>query len=363
VGTYAITVGLGTLAAANYHFTFVNGTLTVTASSTTTAVTSSANPSVYAQPVTFTATVTPVAPGGGTPTGNVTFLDGSTPLATVALSGGSASYTTDALGRGNHVIKVVYASVADFSGSTSTGLTQTVQTVALEPDPLDPSKTDLFVGGTSGNDIIKITSKHHGRDIQVLVRETNGDHFYFRNTYAVAGLAHVVVFGGPGNDIITLSKRVHLPALLFGGAGDDVLIGGGGPSVLVGGAGDDVLIAREERSILIGGAGHDFLLAQERSNILIAGTTAYDSNVAALLAIGAEWDRTDADFHTRISHLLGPDAGGAAGGLNRGYSLNATTVRSEPGNVLIGGEGEDWFLVGPGNVVRKRHGDVVTDLP
>src|SRR2546429_5857223 len=51
VGSYTITAAQGTLAAANYTFAFVNGTLTVTAPSTTTAVASSANPSVYGQSV------------------------------------------------------------------------------------------------------------------------------------------------------------------------------------------------------------------------------------------------------------------------------------------------------------------------
>src|SRR5262249_32737034 len=40
------------------------------------------------QTVTISATVTPNAPGGGTPTGTVTFTEGSTILRTVSLSGG-----------------------------------------------------------------------------------------------------------------------------------------------------------------------------------------------------------------------------------------------------------------------------------
>ena len=43
---------------------------------TSTALAASANPSVYGQSVTFTATVTAGAPGGGAPTGSVTFMNG-----------------------------------------------------------------------------------------------------------------------------------------------------------------------------------------------------------------------------------------------------------------------------------------------
>src|SRR5580658_6465373 len=44
---------------------------TVTQASTTTKVTSSLNPSVYREDVTFTATVKANAPGGGTPAGRM----------------------------------------------------------------------------------------------------------------------------------------------------------------------------------------------------------------------------------------------------------------------------------------------------
>ena len=64
---------------------------TVEQDGTTTAVVSSANPSVFGQSVTFTATVSPTAPGSGTPTGTVIFMDGSTVLGSPILSGGVAT--------------------------------------------------------------------------------------------------------------------------------------------------------------------------------------------------------------------------------------------------------------------------------
>jgi uncharacterized repeat protein (TIGR03803 family) len=93
---------------------------------TSTAVTSSANPSVYGQTATFTATVKAVAPGSGTPAGSVTFLDGTTILGTAILSGGKAAFKTSALAVGGHAITVIYAGGSTFLGSTSSKLTQTV---------------------------------------------------------------------------------------------------------------------------------------------------------------------------------------------------------------------------------------------
>src|SRR6185369_2930540 len=75
------------------------------ASASSTALSSTPNPSVTGQPVTFTATVGPVPPGTGTPTGMVTFQEGLEILAQVPLDGsGAASFTTSALTPRSHVV-------------------------------------------------------------------------------------------------------------------------------------------------------------------------------------------------------------------------------------------------------------------
>ncbi len=88
---------------------------TVNRALTTTAVTSSPNPSQVGQTVKFTATVT--GQYGGTPTGLVTFKDGSTVLAQVALSGGVARYKTSALTKGRHHIFANYGGDDNFRSS------------------------------------------------------------------------------------------------------------------------------------------------------------------------------------------------------------------------------------------------------
>ena len=64
-------------------------------------LTSSTNPSMFGQSVTFTATVTVAAPGAGTPTGTVTFMDGATTLGTGTLNaaGVATLHDRDAVGR------------------------------------------------------------------------------------------------------------------------------------------------------------------------------------------------------------------------------------------------------------------------
>jgi hypothetical protein len=91
---------------------------------TTTKVTSAANPSTYEQSVTFTAVVTPAS--SGTPTGSVEFLDGTTVFAIVALSGGKATLAITTLSVASHSITAVYEGNSAYVGSTSASVTQTV---------------------------------------------------------------------------------------------------------------------------------------------------------------------------------------------------------------------------------------------
>ena len=102
-------------------------TQTVQQDATTTNLKSSANPSVFGQSVTFTATVKAASPGSGTPSGTVTFYDGSTTLGTATLDDGTASFTTSSLSVGSHSIKVSYGGGADFKASTSAVLKQSVR--------------------------------------------------------------------------------------------------------------------------------------------------------------------------------------------------------------------------------------------
>jgi len=95
-------------------------TQTVSKASTTTAITSSPNPSTSGQLVTITATVTSAA---GTPVGTVTFKTGSTVIGTATLNGsGVATVTTSTLPVGSDSITATYAGSTNFfsSGASTT---------------------------------------------------------------------------------------------------------------------------------------------------------------------------------------------------------------------------------------------------
>jgi hypothetical protein len=114
---------------------------TVAQASTSTALTSAPDPSVFGESKTLTATVTAVPPGSGTATGTVDFFDGATLLGTASLAGGVGTFTTSALAVGSHALTAVYSGDTNFTGSTSPVDTQTVNQAATStaltsaPDP------------------------------------------------------------------------------------------------------------------------------------------------------------------------------------------------------------------------------------
>jgi hypothetical protein len=97
-------------------------TETVNRAATTVALRSSLNPAVTGQAVTFTATVSAVAPGAATPIGKVIFMDGNVVLGTVGTDdNGTATFTTSFAAAGSHVITAVFAGgVLSFEASSQT---------------------------------------------------------------------------------------------------------------------------------------------------------------------------------------------------------------------------------------------------
>jgi ELWxxDGT repeat protein len=90
----------------------------VVSTATTTSVSSTPNPSVFSQRVTFTATVS-VTPGLPPLTGRVHFMDGATDLTPggVSLASGQATFSTTTLAAGSHTITAVYGGDSSFTGS------------------------------------------------------------------------------------------------------------------------------------------------------------------------------------------------------------------------------------------------------
>ncbi len=110
----SLSVGVHTIVATyagDTDFTTSNGSTVqnVNQADTSTALSSTSNPSVFGQSVTFTATVTASIPGSGIPTGNVTFFDSGSSIGVGVLSGGVATLSTALLAVGTHPITATYS--------------------------------------------------------------------------------------------------------------------------------------------------------------------------------------------------------------------------------------------------------------
>jgi hypothetical protein len=105
----------------------------VIASTTTTSLADSPNPSAMGQSVSLMATVT--ATLGGTPTGSVTFYNGSSSLGSAPLSSGVATLATTALPSGQLILQASYNGVTNYLPSNSASLSQTVTVPAVQLSP------------------------------------------------------------------------------------------------------------------------------------------------------------------------------------------------------------------------------------
>ena len=92
--------------------------------STTTTVTPSANPTVYAQSVTLTATVTPS--NSGVPTGSASFWASGIFVGTGPLNGSGVASVTSSFVPGSYSITATYSGDSTYLTSTSTAFTETV---------------------------------------------------------------------------------------------------------------------------------------------------------------------------------------------------------------------------------------------
>ncbi len=115
---------------------------------TTVTLTSSASSVVLTNPLLFTAAVSSTT---STPTGTMSFLDGTTPLGQGTLSKGVAALSTSSLTAGSHTITAVYSGDANFSAATSGSITETVLDFSLSNvggSGTSPSQT-VAPGGTA----------------------------------------------------------------------------------------------------------------------------------------------------------------------------------------------------------------------
>ena len=177
-------------------------TQTVNKAASSTALSSSTNPSPWGKNVTFTANVTSTS---GVPGGTVTFKDGTTILGTGTLSAGVAKLTTAALVVGSHSITASYGGSGNFKTSVSTTLTEQITKAASSTSvvsSLNPSThgqsvtfTATVKSSTSGTPTGTVTFKD-GSTVLGTRTLSSGKATLATSSLSVRSHSITVVYGG-----------------------------------------------------------------------------------------------------------------------------------------------------------------------
>ncbi len=202
------------------------------------------------------------------------------------------------------------------------------------------SKGDLVITGSRDNDKVEVELNRAGDKIVVENHEQKIGEF------DLASISTIHFNGLAGDDVFVVDPRIDVTTVADGGAGNDVLIAGGGPSIEVGGLGNDVLVGGSGRDLLIGGDGKDVIVGRGGDDILVGGSTAYDANQAQLMQILNAWNGPGS-YNDRVAAIRS--------GANGVPKLDATTVTDDGvRDDLFGGPGLDWFFAtGPDRIHDK----------
>jgi hypothetical protein len=223
---------------------------------------------------------------------------------------------------------------------------------------LPPATPVTIVGGSGGN-TIKVT----GTGPNPVALDGGGG----INTLDYSAYVGNVLVDLPLGVATGLSGGIRHIQNVTGSQGNDLIVGDANANVLVGGTG---------RNVLIGGGGADRLDASKSTgdNLLIGGTTNWDTNLAALQAVMAEWDRPDLGFADRRSDLLTGTNGQGKKPLNvvtvngkqqlilltpatNPTSSNGTVHADTSPDTLVGGAGQNWFFYDGDDTLNPKKGD------
>ena len=182
--------------------------------------------------------------------------------------------------------------------------------------------TDIQVRTRGGNDIVITTS-----NVMATMTIDGGA----GNDLLTGGGGRNVIFGGTGNDILYGAAGNDI---LLGGDGNDDLFGGDGNDVIVGGNGNDILNGGSGRDVMIGSQDNDSLDGGNDEDVLIGGITIHDNNTAALDAVMAIWG-SSASFSSRVATLT------SSGGL---LQAGVAVFDDDDNDQLVGNAGRDLYF-------------------
>ena len=192
---------------------------TISVATSSIALAATPTTAIATKPVTLTATLTS---NGGTPTGSVSFLDGTVAVGTGNLNNGVASLTTTTLAVGTHSITAVYQGDTKDSVSTSSAVIVTVNAattaVALAPsqNPTvfgQPFTLTAAVTGNGGIPTGSVTFFDGTTALQGVAVNASGIAAFTTSTLTDGSHTFTASYAGDANDLASVSPALTVTVL------------------------------------------------------------------------------------------------------------------------------------------------------
>jgi Ca2+-binding RTX toxin-like protein len=354
----------------------------VKAIATSTALSSSSNPSNVGQPVTFTATV---SSGSGIPGGPVTFYSCTSSgcgtkssLGTGTLNGaGIATASISTLPVGTTYIEAVYGASGNYLGSTSTPLGQVVKPASIStstglsstPNPSTLGQSVTFTAtvsagsGTPGSSVSFYgcsTSSGCGTKTILSTRTLDGSgKATYSPTNLPVGTTYIeAIYGGSGNYTGSTSSELaqvvnpSVPRVCASGGYGNYLFGNPSFQFLNGTNGNDFIYAFGATYWIDGFGGNDCVDVGDGNNLIFDGNgndgvSAGNGSDTVILGNGND----------KVSLGNGSD------GVETGDGNDTVTVGNGSQNGVVVGNGNDDITIGTGSANQVQLGsgiDTVT---
>jgi len=230
-------------------------------------------------------------------------------------------------------------------------------------DPRRPRLMDVEV--LEPRDLLSVTASLVGHSLTIQGDDTpasievfldnSGQNVLVQNagatiaSYSKSTLSALFIQTGAGNDHISIGSSITQPVKIEAGAGDDLVVAGGGLATIMGGLGNDTLVGGYASNLIHGEEGNDYLIAGAGSDVLDGG--AGDDTLEGSTGIGL------------LSGGLGNDSvkGGSGNYTLSGGGGDDTLTGGSGAGTLNGGSGNNILFNGVGNYQVQLAGGTDTD--
>jgi hypothetical protein len=291
--------------------------------------------------------------------------DGTIDEIVIGPSGTEVSHTFTSYG-----VTDITVHVSDKDGAIRSGTSRMlVFDWSMITDSVDPSKSNLIVNGTDGADAFAFLP---GGNLLVFALNNT---FLAVPTLVITGPFNgtLIANGKDGNDLL-LGDILNRNAILTGGGGDDVIVGGKQSDQIDGGTGRDILYGGtafvDAADTIYGGSGDDLIVGHhgedeiyggEGDDLIVAGRIAFQEIAQASFSIQSEWI-SGRSYEDRVANLLGIGSGPR---FNGDYFLSPsdTVIDDDAADAVFGEADQDFFLVSSiQDSVDSQSGETTIDV-